>query len=171
MRSKFNALPSVDELNDLLDYDPETGLLTWKKTSSNRAVAGSIAGHLHSGGYVVIKINRMRYLAHRLAYKMCYGSDPVNQVDHIDCNKSNNRIANLRDATPSQNHANTRVRKKNPSGIKGVYTSNRKKFPWKASIHFNNKTIYIGYYKTKEEAALAYEKAAKEYFGEFARIE
>lgn len=169
--TKSNPLPSVAELNDLLDYDPETGLFTWKK-SRGHVRAGSIAGHVHSRGYVVIKINRMRYVAHRLAYKMCYGSNPVNQVDHIDCNKSNNRIANLRDATPSQNHANTRVRKKTPSGIKGVYmTSNREKFPWKACIKINKKSTYLGSYKTKEEAGLAYEKAAKEHYGEFARTE
>ena len=169
--TKSNPLPSLAELNDLLDYNPETGLFTWKKNRGN-VRAGSIAGTLHRTGYVHITINRKIYKAHRLAYKMYYGSDPVDQVDHIDCDRSNNRIANLRDATPSQNHANTRVRKKNSSGIKGVYmTSNRKKFPWKACIKINKKLTYLGSYKTKEEAALAYDKAAKEHFGDFARTE
>jgi hypothetical protein len=168
--TKPNPLPSLAKLNDLLDYDPETGLFTWKKTSSNRAVAGSIAGTLHRSGYPMIKINGKRYRSHRLAYKMFYGSDPVDQVDHIDCDKSNNKIANLRDATRSQNQKNRGAQKNNTSGFKGVsYLSKRKR--WLAQIWYNHKKIYLGSYKTKEDAASAYEKAAKEHHGEFARIE
>jgi hypothetical protein len=168
---KFTPLPSLDELNDLLDYDPETGIFTWKKTLSSSAVAGSIAGYIHNiEGYANIKINRKSYRAHRLAYKMYYGLDPVDQVDHIDCDKANNRIANLRDATQTQNMGNTRLYKTNTSGFKGVCWSCKRK-KWVAGITINYKKILLGFYKTKEEAALAYEKAAKEYHGEFARTE
>lgn len=169
--TKSNPLPSLAELNDLLDYNPETGLFTWKKNRGN-VRAGSIAGTLHRTGYVHITINRKIYKAHRLAYKMYYGSDPVDQVDHIDCDRSNNRIANLRDATPSQNHANTKRSGTNTSGFKGVCPNpNSRKNPWRAQIEINNKNIYLGSHKTKEEAALAYEKAAKEHHGDFARTE
>jgi hypothetical protein len=103
---------------------------------------------------------------------MYYGSDPVDQLDHIDCDRSNNRIANLRDATPSQNHANTKRSSTNTSGFKGVSANGSSgKNPWTACIRINKKSTHLGCYKTKEEAALAYEKAAKEYFGDFARTE
>jgi len=166
----MKPLPFVEELNELFNYDPDTGLFTWKKTLSNRAVAGSIAGSLQSQGYIYISINGKKYSAHRLAYKVFHGSDPVDQIDHIDMDKSNNRIANLRDATNTQNSGNTGPYKTNTSGIKGVYwVSGRKK--WRARIMCNGKKIDLGYYQIKEEAALAYEKAAKEYFGDFARTE
>lgn len=165
----MKPLPSLAELNDLLDYNPETGLFTWKKSRSGNGGVGSIAGSLQKEtGYISITINRKRFRAHRLAYKMYHGSDPVDQVDHIDMDRANNCIANLRDATNSQNRRNTRPPKTNTSGFKGVSLhSNGKK--WEAQIKINYKTTYLGSYKTKEEAALAYEKAAKEYFGDFAR--
>jgi hypothetical protein len=170
--TKPNPLPSLAELNDLLDYDPETGIFTWKKFVSGTAGVGSIVGTLHPTGYIHICINRKKYPAHRLAYKMYHGSDPVDMIDHIDCDKTNNRIANLRDATNTQNKRNTGLSKNNTSGIKGVGVNPcSRKNPWRAQIEINNKCINLGSYKTKEEAALAYEKAAKEYFGEFARTE
>jgi hypothetical protein len=168
---KLKPLPSVAELNDILDYDPETGHFIGKKTRGN-VPAGSIAGCLGARGYIIITINGIRYSAHRLAYKMYHGSDPVDQVDHIDCDKKNNRIANLRDATNTQNQRNVKAFKTNTSGFKGVCANPvSRKNPWKAQIGINKKKIHIGSYKTKEEAALAYEKAAKEYHGDFARTE
>jgi hypothetical protein len=166
--TKPNPLPSLAELNDLLDYDPETGLFTWKKNRGKRVCAGSIAGNLHHSGYINIRINGKLYPTHRLAYKMCYGSDPVGMLDHINMDKSNNRIANLRDATATQNQRNKRAPKNNTSGFKGVCWYPTRK-SWRAHIKINKKFTHLGYYKTKEEAALAYEKAAKELFGEFAR--
>jgi hypothetical protein len=170
--AKPNPLPSVAELNDLLDYDPDTGIFTWKKYRRGTAGAGSIAGSLQNKGYIHIGVNGKPRLAHRLAYKMYYGSDPVGMLDHIDMDRSNNRISNLRDATNAQNMINTRVQKNNTSGFKGVCANpDSRKNPWVACIKINHKNIYLGSYKTKEEAASAYEKAAKEYFGEFARTE
>lgn len=167
--AKPNPLPPLDELNDHLDYDPETGLFTRKKFVYGTAGVGSIAGSLYRG-YLFIRINGKKYRAHRLAYKMYYGLDPVDMIDHIDMDRSNNRIANLRDATNVQNLRNTGPRKTNTSGFKGVcWYSGRKR--WRARITYNEKNIHLGYYKTKEEAALAYAKAAKEYYGEFARTE
>ena len=169
---KSNPLPSVEELNEFLNYDPDTGQFTWK-TRRGRIRAGSIAGSLHKHTrYVHIKINGKSYQSHRLAYKMFYGSDPVDMLDHIDCDKSNNRIANLRDATNAQNKINTGPPKNNTSGFKGVSAnSDSSKKPWAAQIIINKKKIHLGRYKTKEEAALTYEKAAKELYGEFVRGE
>ena len=175
---KSKPLPSLDELNDLLDYNPETGLFTWKKSRRGpRASTSSIAGCLHSTGYVYIAIKSKIYLAHRLAYKMYHGSDPVDMIDHIDMDRANNCIANLRDATYTQNGINSKSKKNSFSGVKGVQPnrysaiSTSTASPWKAQIRVNKKSIHLGCYKTKEEAALAYEKAAKEYFGDFARTE
>jgi len=177
--TKPNPLPSLAELNDLLDYDPETGLFTWKKSRRGTARAGSTAGRLHKyTGYVYIYIKSKFYLAHRLAYKMYHGSDPVDMLDHIDMDRANNRIANLRDATRTQNGGNSKSKKNSFSGVKGVQANRNlaksgisTASPWKAHITFNKKKIHLGCYKTKEEAAIAYEKAAKEYFGDFARTE
>lgn len=168
---KANPLPSLEILNEHLNYDPDTGQFIRKKSLSNRVVVGSVAGSLHRmSGYILIRINGKRYSAHRLAYKMYYGSDPVDMIDHIDMDRSNNRINNLRDATNAQNQGNSKVRKDNVSGIKGVcWSSTRNK--WFAQIKYNNKQLFLGRYKTKEEAALTYEQAAKKYFGEFARTE
>lgn len=165
---KINPLPPLELLNTLLNYDPETGVFRWKQLRRNQISENSIAGCNGKNGYVSITISNKTYLAHRLAYKMHYGLDPVDLVDHIDGDRSNNCISNLRDATTSQNLRNTGLRKTNTSGFKGVSWDLKKK-KWRAYIMYDGKRIHLGYYRTKEESALAYEKAAKEYYGEFAR--
>jgi len=162
-------LPSVDELNDLLHYDAETGQFTWKKNRGFKARANTTAGALGSSGYVLLCINAKRYLAHRIAYKMVHGCDPEGVLDHIDGNITNNRIANLRLATAVQNQGNSRKPRHNKSGLKGV-SWHKGDQCWIAQIKQRDKKIWLGGYKTKEEAAAAYEKAAREYFGEFANM-
>ena len=94
------------------------------------------------------------------------------QVDHINGNTLDNRRENLRTCTRSQNQMNRGRTKNNKSGYKGIYYAKDKpRFkPWQAQIKHNKKTIYLGYYKTKEEAALAYNKKAIELFGEYAKL-
>jgi len=95
-----------DKLKEILDYNQHTGLFTWKKIKkySNRSV-GDIAGSL-SLGYVVIGIDKKIYKAHRLAWLYVYGEFPKEQLDHINGNKEDNRICNLREANQSQNNFN-----------------------------------------------------------------
>ena len=105
--------------------------------------------------------------AHRLAWFFVYGEWPQKQIDHINGNKSDNRISNLRLATASQNLSNKGITKSNTSGYKGV-SFNRTKKKWMASIKVNKKSINLGYFLTPEEASEAYKAAAIKHHGEFA---
>lgn len=160
-------------LKQLLEYDPDTGIFRWRKAGRGIVRPERIAGHKNVFGYVIIGIDRETYPAHRLAWVYMNGEWPSN-LDHINGNKVDNRIANLRQATKRQNAANVGRRVDNTSGFKGVSFIKRLKGtrnPWLATMAVNGKSTYLGYFETKEAAAEAYMKAAKEHFGEFARID
>ena len=167
---KILPLPDLAVLQKVLSYDPETGAFTWLRNRGNTAVIGSPAGCVSTSGYVAICINMKRYLAHRIAYKMYYGVDPDGLVDHVDGDKANNRISNLRVATGVQNQGNSRNPSSNKSGIKGVCW-NKKMKRWVAQIGDNKRRVYLGSFLTKEEAAQAYADAARMKFGNFAKQE
>lgn len=158
-------------LKELLDYSPETGLFKWHNLPKrgHATVAGKVAGSLTPDGYLRITIDERRYLAHRLAWLYVYGSWPAEQTDHIDCNKKNNKICNLREATPNQNRQNRHVRRDNRTGLKGVHYQPGRSFPFVAKITRAGKQTVIGRFVTAIEAHAAYSKAANEQFGEFAR--
>ena len=161
---KHRALPPLVELQKSLEYDCNTGLFTWKETLSNRAVKGSIAG-AQKDGYTLIRYNKRIYRAHRLAYYFYTGVDPAEMtIDHIDRNRSNNAIKNLRLATYKDQQGNRPVPVNNTSGYVGVSLDARR-HKWYARL----KGRHLGYFNTKEEAAAAYEKAATLYFDKFAR--
>lgn len=151
-----------DLLKELLVYDPQTGEFRWRYRRSNVA-AGAKAGALMSNGYVYISINNRRYLAHKLAWIYVYGECP-RMLDHENRNRSDNRIANLRLANRALNNANTLAR--NVIGVKGVY---KKGSRYQAKITVDGEKIYLGTYDTITEAALAYRKAARHYFGVYSR--
>lgn len=160
---------SIERLRELLSYDSETGLLTWLPRSAkgwNTRYAGKIAG-ANLRGYIVIKIDHVRFQAHRLIWAMERGEWPTSDVDHVDRNPSNNRISNLRIASRSQNVANSPSRKSSKSGVKGVHWDSVSQ-KWKAQIHFNGKKKSLGRFKSIEKAAEAYARAAEVAFGEFA---
>jgi hypothetical protein len=156
------------ELKEILEYNPDTGVFTWKKTVCNRVVVGNVAGHKTNWGYISIKIQGKHYQAHRLAYLYMTGKFPENDIDHINHIKDDNIWANLRDATGSQNQANKVKQKNNTSGYKGVNWHRNK---WRAQISYMNKTMDLGYYTTPQEAAEAYKKKATELYGEFSYTE
>ena len=116
-------MPSADELNALLHYDAETGLLFWKeRPGSNRfngARAGKCACHLSRFGYHVVSIHRRHWQAHRIIWKMSFGEDPP-EIDHISGNRSDNRLSNLRRADRQQNMRNLALRHDSKSGRTGV---------------------------------------------------
>jgi hypothetical protein len=156
----------IDGIKKVLSYDPEAGSLTWL-CDRGRAKAGSVAGTIHKrSGYVHIEIFGRYYSAHRLAWALHYGREPEDQIDHINKNRSDNRICNLREASNGQNRANTKS--SSVHGLKGVSLKPwLKDRPWEARITKDRKVISLGCFATKEEAHEAYCKKAKELHGEF----
>ena len=152
---------TVEKLRAELEYDALTGIFTRRSTSE-------IAG-CDNEGYWAISVGNKQIRAHRLAWFYVHGTLPK-YIDHIDMNRANNAIANLRPATASQNHANSRMYANNKVGFKGVsYLPNRAK-PYRATIGLGNgKTKTIGYASTPEDAHAMYVAKASEIHGEFAR--
>jgi len=157
-----HVIPSANILRELLKYDPLTGIFTWKETRG-RVRKGEVAGWKKKGTrYTKISVNGVIYYAHRLAWVMYYEQEPPAIIDHIDRDKCNNRIANLRDTTQARNNYNTGTPRNNTSGFKGVRVkpSRRKKF--QAYIAINGKQQSLGYYLTGAEASEAYQQAISE---------
>ena len=154
---------SQEELKGLLNYNPETGIFTWKNPPSNTVKRDQIAGCVHIHGYRLIRVRGVLHRASRLAWFYSYGQWPV-EIDHKDRDKSNDRLANLREATSQQNKTNRSAY--NKLGVKGVQKNGSK---YAAYITINYTSVYLGTFDTKEEAGEAYKQAAKKVFGEFAR--
>ncbi len=143
-----------EEVMELLHYDPETGIFTNKVTRGSKAVRGAVAGHIHSLGYLIIRIRGVDYFAHRLAYLVMVGCQPPYAIDHRDGNPLNNSWANLRLAPGNLNHKNRRVAKNSTSRITGVnWHAHHKK--WRARIGVEGKMRFLGYYDKKVDAAIA----------------
>lgn len=155
-----------DRLRQLMSYDHETGNFL-RLNSRGGESSKTIAGAIRPDGYRIIGIDYSQYLAHRLVWLYVYGHFPDFQVDHINHNKDDNRLINLRAATISENLANCRLRKDNTSGFKGV--SLNKSGTWTAQISIRGKQTRIGSFKTKEAAHAAYLERAELEFGKFAR--
>jgi len=156
------------DLKNALHYDPDTGFFTWRM-SKRGVIYGSVAGSLTDRGYVRITLDGKTYKAHRLAWLYMSGAWPVDQIDHIDAVRTNNKWENLRSATNQENHSNSPKRKNNKSGYKGVSWSRRDQ-NWFSTIMVNYKSIYLGSYASAEEAHAAYTEASAKYFGKFARV-
>jgi hypothetical protein len=145
----------------------EDGCLYWKNPQSNRNKKGQLAGYKGARGYLRVKVGSKHYQLHRVIFSMLKGEIPQGmQVDHIDRNKLNNRIENLRLATNQQNNYNRGARKDSLSGFKGVYWSNTKN-KWYSQIRVNGKFSHLGTFEILEEAVAAYNIAAQELHGEF----
>jgi hypothetical protein len=152
-----------------LEYDIDTGIFTNKITRSNCAKVGEVAGNTDSTDptkYSEVWLNGKHYPAHRLAWFYCFKEWPSNYLDHIDGNKSNNALNNLRECTGTENSYNVKVRKDNSVGYKGV-SLDRRTGRYRAYITVDKKQKSLGYYNTPEEASKAYIDAAKELHGTF----
>lgn len=166
--TKVNSLPNIDLLKEIIVYISETGDLIWRKNRP-KCRAGSIAGARQTDGYIYIGIYGKRYAAHRIAWLMYYGEDPVDmQIDHINQCRDDNRIVNLRLASVSENRHNTSATKRSTTGYKGV-SYNKRLNKYHAQIMLNRICHHLGYFDTPELAHMAYCKAAAELHGEFAR--
>ena len=177
-----DELPSLTYLHECFDYDPGTGVLTWKirpqghfltvpvgKTWNTR-FAGKPAGTLNNTGYLRVHVSGCRHLAHRIAYAMHHGielTDLPDEIDHSDTDPSNNRADNLRPATHMQNQSNRHKPSNNTSGFKGVCWT---KWGWQARIGTNGKQVYIGLFPSPELAHAAYCRFAEKLHSEFARV-
>lgn len=169
----YNESITHKALLAILHYEPETGIFTWKtrRTISNKIHEGNMAGSVYSieKPYIRITIENVNYSAHRLAWFYVYGVWPKGQIDHINGDKSDNKIINLREASNSQNNQNKKVRKDSSTGIKGVSFDKRKN-KYRAAIKVDGAQISLGSFKTPEEAHAAYCRAAEQHFGEFANF-
>lgn len=148
-----------------LSYCPETGVFV----RLTGRYAGQVAGTFCPPGYRRIMIGGCIFYAHRLAWLYVYGEWP-DEIDHINCVKSDNRICNLRVASRSQNMANVELR--TVFGRKGVSRSRRKNRPdgWAAYIRIDGKSVRLGTFDRIEDAAAAYQSAAADIHGDFARF-
>lgn len=153
---------------ELLHYVPETGELIWRVTKSAKAVVGTVAGSVNAKGHINLQIDGRMYAAHQVVFIMHHGWLPV-EIDHADRDKTNNRIGNLRPATSSQNKGNIGLLRTNSSGYKGV-SQNSRSGKWHAQIKVHGRQTYLGRFDTPEQAALRYNEAAKQHFGEFAYL-
>lgn len=160
---------SVTQKEIVEAFEYRDGLIYNIGNRGSRAKAGNRAGALYPCGYRYIKINGKTIKEHRLIYTMFHGEIPAGyQIDHIDGNSLNNKIENLRLATNSQNQMNSGIDSMNKTGFKGVSKrkdSNR----YQAEIKVGGKGIYLGLYKTPEEAHMAYVNASKEHHMDYGR--
>jgi hypothetical protein len=174
---KSKPYPPAEYLRECLSYDRLSGDLKWKTRprshfSSDHAYAvhkkrcaGNFADSLRSDDYMDVNLDGRALRSHRAAWKMETGADPVNEIDHINGTKYDNRWANLREATSGENLRNRGVCVSNRLGVKGVRQLGKHRFT--AHITEDGRFKYLGSFKTIEEAKAAYDKAAKELHGEF----
>ena len=155
-----------DELKNLLDYDHDTGIFTWKRRKDKPGIGGKTwntkfcgkkAGWIASNGYRQIQIGgKISYLSHRLAWLFCHGEWPKNEIDHINGIRDDNRICNLRQANRSENQQNIKCAYfRNKTGLLGVHWCTHKK-KYIAKIMDNGKAIHIGSFDSAELAHNAY---------------
>ena len=145
-----------DELLHALEYDTSTGIFTRRKSAGN-VLKGSVLGTLDNKGYLIGMVNRKYVRLHRLAWFYVYKEWPTNQIDHIDGDKTNNRIANLRDCTTSENCVNQRSPRRNNSlCVQGVHQV-KKTGRYRAKINIDGVTHHLGVFTTVEEASNAYQ--------------
>ncbi len=138
-------------LKELLSYDPETGLFVNRIERNPRAKQGCSTGYANTIGYVVIQIDREKFGAHRLAWLYMTGEWPIQQIDHINRIRSDNRFSNLRQATFAENCHNMSVACSNTSGHQGV-TWHKGRQKWQAQLAVQGRHFYLGMYDDIDEA-------------------
>lgn len=156
---------TYERARELFDYNPITGVITRRK-SVGAAKAGRAAGS-YKEGYLTFVVDGRRYRAHRVAWLLVHGEWPSDEIDHIDRNRSNNALANLRVATRSQNGQNLPIRSDNKSGVKGVHWSAERN-KWVAQIKLPHLYMQVGRFERFEDAVAARRAAEVKYYGKFA---
>lgn len=165
VQSKFRDSDIPHVLSEL-EYLPETGNLYWKsikRGKSNNIHAGEKTEH----GYVRISLKGKRYYAHHIVWLFENGQWPTQLLDHINGNRSDNRIQNIREATHEENMRNRKISINNKSGVTGVCWITATKL-WMASISLNAKPKHLGHFKKLEDAIEARKSAEARFYKEFA---
>ena len=152
-----------ERLREVLEYNEDTGVFTWKVNKIYKCSKGTKAGKINNVGYVSIGIDGRQYLAHRLAWLSYYGYLPENCIDHINGDKTDNSIHNLREVSKSCNAFNSKINVLNKSGIKGV-SLDTKRNKYSVRIKSKNKYLFIGRFVDITEAA-AHRLAAEQCLG------
>ncbi len=167
-------------LSECFSYDKKTGFLHWKvrpvghfkneraMNAINSKMAGRLAQSSLNGRYHLVAVNSKFYLCHRIVWFLHHGAWPDEDIDHINGNKVDNRIENLRPVSRSQNMSNVGMQKNNKSGFIGVFWETRAG-KWKAVVAKNKKNISLGLFECPVEAAIAYNEAALKYHGSYAQ--
>jgi hypothetical protein len=153
----MNQKLTAERLRQILNYDPGTGVFTWLAPTSRAIRAGSVAG-TKGAGYVGIMIDGYRHYAHRLAWLYSSGSLPKGQIDHINGDRRDNRLSNLRECSGSENQQNRPPNRSNKCGLIGVCW-HKSSGQWQSQIGVNGKTRSLGMYRTPEAAHQAYLEA------------
>jgi hypothetical protein len=169
-------MTELEKLKSLLDYESDTGLFKWKMRAVaaredkifNSRFAGKTAGTINGHGYVQINVSGRLHKAHRLAWLFAHGSCP-SLIDHINRDKTDNRICNLREATKAQNAVNSGATARSKTGVKGVSWSDKEN-KWIAYIRVDGRSKRIGGFKDISAAASAYRSHSISLHGDFARL-
>lgn len=180
-------LGADEKISELLAYDPDTGILTWKERPArlfnagfrtrehsaaiwNAKNAGRPFGRITANGYLRGTVLGRKVMAHRLAWGIVHGVAPDGEIDHINGIRHDNRIANLREADRQGNCRNRAAVAGSTSKHIGV-SWNSKMMMWRAQISVDGKNTHLGYFVSEADAAAAYRTAAKSHYGEFHRHE
>lgn len=169
--SRKETMLCHERVRDLFAYDAADGRLVWRKKISpfSSVPVGAVAGTLMTdSGYRCVRIDRTGFYEHRLIWFWHYGAWPTPEIDHINGQRSDNRIENLRVATRYQNARNTKHHRSNKTGARGVIFI-RATGLYRASIGVDGRVIQIGHFKTLDAASSAYREAQALHHGEFQR--
>lgn len=152
----YSSCPVIgaDRVRQLLTYDPHTGVVTRKVRTNSNVQVGEVVGCPSRKGYLRTSVDGRVYMLHRLVWLYHYGTWPEGEIDHINGIRADNRIANLRDVTSSENNKNRRRPITNRTGFMGVYWSPKKK-KWLAEITTAGKKIHLGFFEDIDDAAKA----------------
>lgn len=152
-----------ERLHELLNYDTATGIFTWRMKRRGRAKVGAVAGTPHPKGYIRISVDHVDYLAHRLAWIFVHGPiDDSLVIDHINGNRSDNRIQNLRVVTGMQNANNQQTRLAGERKAMLGASFHKPSGKWISRVKISGKDKYLGLFDTPEQANQAYLKAKRE---------
>jgi hypothetical protein len=165
MPKKTKPLPSIDYLHKLFEY--RDGELYWKVTKAGGRRPGMIAGSINGNGYRIVGIDYRKYQVHRIVWALC-GQPEAEYLDHINGDKTDNRIENLRAASIFENNRNIGLKRNNTSGFKGV-SWNKQAKKWVGQVLWNHKNHLAGFFEDKEQCAKAVRELREKLHGEFAR--